>query len=108
MHDDDHDERELISVEAELVEVVPSTRELTEPERPRPPALPMIQAAAVAATGFVAGAAAVALLRRHGQRRLLRLAGELADARGASARTLDPAALGTRTYLVSVRVIPRP
>ncbi len=107
MHEDDYDEREVISVEAEIVEVVPSTSALTRAERPKPAALPMIQAAAVAATSFVAGAAAVALLRRHGQRRLIRLGSDLAEARDLSARALDPT-VTTRTYLVNVRVIPRP
>ncbi len=41
-------------------------------EPPRRRALPAVQAAAAAATGFVAGAAALALMRRHATRKLAR------------------------------------
>ena len=57
---------------------------------------PALQAAVVAATGFVAGAATMALLRRYGQARLERA--------GADA-VLEPQRPGGRasTYVVSVR-----
>ena len=39
---------------------------------PSPAVLPAVQAAAAAATGFVAGAATLALVRRHSARKLAR------------------------------------
>jgi hypothetical protein len=64
-----------------------------------------VQAAAVAATGFVAGAATLALARRVGARRLAGAGRELV-------RRQDPfawpwAAGETRTFVVRVRVIDR-
>ena len=116
MDDDDEVEVEVevevISVEAEVVEVDPAARALTRTERAEPVALPVMQAAALAATGFVAGAATVVLLRRHGLRkrarelRTLGDLGELRDASEASRRALAPGA--GRTYLVNVRLISRP
>ncbi len=109
---DDDDDVEVISVEAEMVELVPSARELSPVQRAEPAALPVIQAAAVAATGFVAGAATVVLLRRHGLRkraRERRTLAELPDAGDLSRLGLGGGAPGaTRTYLVNVRVISRP
>ncbi len=110
---DDEDDVEEISVEAEMVELVPVARELSLVERPEPAALPVIQAAAVAATGFVAGAATAGLLRRHVARRRahdLRGLGDLGDRRDAelAGRGLPPVPGTSRTYLVNVRVISRP
>jgi 2-methylaconitate cis-trans-isomerase PrpF len=112
MDDDDEVEVEVISVEAEMVELVPSVRELSPVQRAEPAALPVIQAAAVAATGFVAGAVTVVLLRRHGLTRRARERhplGDLADAGELSRLGLGGSPPGTtRTYLVNVRVISRP
>ena len=67
-----------------------------------PPALPSVQAAAVAATGFVAGAATVALAMRRNARKVGRLQ---AAARGNA----DEGALpGVRTFLVHVHFLNRP
>ena len=86
-------------VDGEPVEPLPVLAEVTAVERTRPSSIPAIQTAAAAATGFVAGAATVALLRRHGLRRLGRESSELGRLRdGAPART----------YLVRVRLISRP
>ena len=65
-----------------------------------------VQAAAAAATGFVAGAATLALARRYGVRRVERLSRGLVP----SARAGDfwPAPGATRTYVVRVRVLGRP
>ena len=53
-----------------LAEVRPIERENSAGELDRPAvASPAVQAAAVAATGFVAGAATVALARRHAARK---------------------------------------
>ena len=74
--------------------------------------MPAVQAAAVAATGFVAGAATMALFKRHGARRLARAQRDLGalpdlrDARDLPRCASDPVATGARsTYLVSVRLI---
>ncbi len=80
-------------VEGQVVDglpVVAEVRELAPLTAPPPPAL---QTAAVAATGFLAGACAVALLQRRTARRVApgRMAGGL----------LRPAD-GGRTYLVHV------
>jgi hypothetical protein len=87
-------------VEAELVEV--SRVELDRPRR----LAPVVQTAAAAAGGFLAGAATVALAHRLGARRL-----------AAAAPALPPAPDPTRpgpffregaTYLVTVRTVTRP
>jgi hypothetical protein len=76
-----------------------------EPTRPAPPApLPAVQAADVAATGFVAGAATVALVRRRGARKLARSHGSAVRRVGEGLPTVGPG----RTFLVHVRVIGRP
>jgi hypothetical protein len=74
-----------------------------EPAAETAPALiPAVQAAAVAATGFVAGAATVALVMRRNARKVGRLQ---AAPRGNG----DEGALpGMRTFLVHVHVLGRP
>ena len=63
--------------------------------------LPAVQAAAVAATGFVAGAATIALVRRHSARKLAR-------ARPLH-RGLDALPIvGSRSFLVDVHLISKP
>ncbi len=65
--------------------------------------LPAVQAAAAAATGFVAGAATVALVRRRSARKLMR-----AQPRGPR-RALDALPIvGTRTFLVDVHLLSKP
>jgi hypothetical protein len=98
----------------QVVEAFPVLAEIVTIERSRTSALPAIQAAAVAATGFVAGAATVALLKRHGARRLARrqrdpgALPDLRDNRELSRHTADPSASSARsTYLVNVRLIAR-
>lgn len=98
----------------QLVEAFPVLAEVVTVQRTRTTAMPAVQAAAVAATGFVAGAATMALLKRHGARRLARAQRDLGalpdlrDARDLPRRASDPAAPGARsTYLVSVRLIAR-
>ncbi len=70
--------------------------------------LPVVQTAAAAATGFVVGAATLALLRRRDSRRLSR---ELRDLRGRIEPTRRPAEAPLdpgQSYLVHVRVFSRP
>jgi hypothetical protein len=70
-------------------------------------AVPAVQTAAAVATGFLAGAATVALMRRHGARRILedaRSVSELADSpafRRSGSVALQPG----RTYLLHVRIL---
>jgi len=59
----------------ETVEGLPVLAEVRPIEPAPAPALPAVQAAAVAATGFVAGAATMALVRRRSARRLARSQG---------------------------------
>ncbi len=111
----DADLREPAQESAEqVVEAFPVLAEVVTVQRTRTTAMPAVQAAAVAATGFVAGAATMALLKRHGARRLARERRDLAampdvrDTRDPSRRASDPGAPGTRsTYLVSVRLLAR-
>lgn len=63
-------------------------------------ALPAVQAAAVAATGFVAGAAMLALMRRHATRKL---------ARSGLRRGVDALPIvGTRSFLIDIHLIAKP
>ncbi|HEY8762604.1 MAG TPA: hypothetical protein VIM18_00290 [Solirubrobacteraceae bacterium] len=88
--------------EVETVEGVPVLAEV-RPVQPVPTALPAVQAAAAAATGFVAGAATLALVRRHSARKLARAQ------RSAPRRTVDLLPIvGTRTFLVDVHLIAKP
>ena len=97
-------------VEEEPLDVLPVIAEVRSIEPVQPAPFPVLQAAAAAATGFVAGAATIALLRRHGARRLARDTRELRDAtelaRRAQGDRFRPGT--TRTYLVNVRVISSP
>ena len=74
-------------------------------------ASPTVHAAAAAATGFVAGAATLALMRRYGLRRVARQVQSAGGALDTNRRHVrwpmvrDPG----ETYLVHVRVVtPRP
>jgi hypothetical protein len=68
-----------------------------------PPALPAVQAAAAAATGFVAGAATVALVMRRNARRMAR-----ARTAVAPSEVDGGSLLGVRSFLVHVHVLGRP
>ncbi len=80
-------------------EVVETTGAWIEPAPPaRPPvrvSAAGVQTAVAAATGFVAGAATMALLRRYGQARLERAA--------VPAPLEPPRSASVRTYVVHVR-----
>jgi hypothetical protein len=88
--------------EEEVVDGLPVLAEVRPIERLTPATLPAVRAAAAAATGFVAGAAMIALVRRHGTRRLAR------DRRNHR-RAVDMLPIvGSRTFLVDVHLIAKP
>jgi hypothetical protein len=84
----------------ELVDGLPVLAEVHPIELPpMPAALPAVQAAAAAVTGFLAGAATLAVMRRRQARRLSRRAPGL---------PLDLVPVGgTRTFLVRVQRVGR-
>ena len=95
------DEVETPVAAEETVEGVPVLAEVRAVAAHSPASLPAVQAAAVAATGFVAGAATLALVRRHGARKLAR-------GRGPR-RALDGLPIvGSRSFLVDVHLIGKP
>jgi hypothetical protein len=87
-------------VDEETVDGLPVLAEVRPIERVVPAALPAVQAAAAAATGFVAGAATIALVKRHSARKL---------ARSQQRRPIDMLPIvGSRTFLVDVHLIAKP
>jgi hypothetical protein len=89
--------------EVEVVDGFPVLAEVRTVERAAPASLPTVQVAAVAATGFVAGAATVALVKRRTARKLAR------NSRNGSRRAADLLPIAaTRSFLVDVHVIARP
>ena len=84
----------------EIVDGLPVLAEVRPIERIAPAALPAVQAVAAAATGFVAGAATLALVRRRSARKLARVASR----RGAGSLPI----VGTRSFLVDVHLIAKP
>ena len=94
------DSPDVTSREAEeIVDGLPVLAEVRAIERASP-VLPAVQAAAAAATGFVAGAATLALVRRHGARKLARVS----PRRGVGGLPI----VGTRSFLVDVHLIAKP
>ncbi len=92
------------------VTVLPDVR----PIERSPAAIPAVQAAAAAATGFLAGAATMALVRRLHARRLAQSQGMVARGRQAIGRPGRNGAVemlpivGSRTFLVDVHMIAKP
>lgn len=88
----------------ETVEAVPVLSEVRALEPARPAPLPVAKAAAVAVTGFVAGAATVVAINRRTRRRLpgraLRRNGKGRDGDAFSV-------LGTRSFLLDVHLLGR-
>jgi hypothetical protein len=84
----------------EVVDGLPVLAEVRPIERVSPVALPAVQAAAAAATGFVAGAATLVLVRRHSARKLARVSAR----RNAGGLPI----VGTRSFLVDVHLIAKP
>jgi hypothetical protein len=108
--------------EEETVDGVPVLAEVRPLERSTPSMSPAIQAAAAAATGFVAGAATIALVRRHNARKLVKRHDARKLVKRHDARKLTRSQpvdirprrtemlpiLSTRTYLVDVHLIAKP
>jgi hypothetical protein len=91
--------------EQPTVDGLPVVADLTPIDRGAPAVLPTVQAAAAAATGFVAGAAMIALIRRHSARKLTRGQLRLPDSR----RRIEMLpVVASRTFLVDVHVIAKP
>jgi hypothetical protein len=88
--------------EEEEVDGLPVLAEVRPIEPVQPAPLPAVHAATMAATGFIAGAATVALVMRRNARKVGRLQ---APARGNGDEGPLP---GVRTFLVHVHVLGRP
>lgn len=93
---------EIVS-EEETVQAVPVLAEVRAIEPAAQVALPAVQAAAAAATGFVAGAATLALVRRHSARKIAR-----SQARRRRGGADGMAIVASRSFLVDVHLIARP
>ncbi|HYB30355.1 MAG TPA: hypothetical protein VEF89_27360 [Solirubrobacteraceae bacterium] len=90
----------VVDPDVEVVDGFPVLAEVRTVERVSPASLPAVQAAAAAATGFVAGAATVALVKRRAARKMAR------NGRGGSRRAVDMLPIvGSRSFLVDVHVI---
>ena len=86
--------------DVEIVDGLPVLAEVRTVERAAPAALPAVQVAAVAATGFVAGAATVALVKRRAARKVAR------NGRSGPRRAVDLLPIAaSRSFLVDVHVI---
>jgi hypothetical protein len=87
----------------EVVDGLPVLAEVRTVERGAPAPLPAVQVAAVAATGFVAGAATVALVKRRAARKVAR------NTRAGSRRAVDLLPIAaSRSFLVDVHVLAKP
>ncbi len=92
-----------LSAAEETVDGLPVLAQVRAIEPAQRASLPAVQAAAAAATGFVAGAATVALVRRHGARKLARAQ------RRSPRRPIDMLPIvGSRTFLVDVHLLAKP
>jgi hypothetical protein len=90
-----------------LAEVRPIERDEGRAELDRPAvASPAVQAAAVAATGFVAGAATVALARRHAARKA-NPGLKRRRRRGKRGTDVVGDVLATRSFLVDIHLLNR-
>ena len=89
-----------VDPEEEVVDGFPVLAEVRTIERPSPASLPAVQAAAAAATGFVAGAATIALIKRRSARKVAR------NGKNGSRRVADLLPItASRSFLVDVHVI---
>ena len=94
---------EPVEPREETVDGVPVLADVRPIEPASRSALPAVQAAAAAATGFVAGAATIALVRRRHTRRLA------LTRRRMPPRPVDMLpVVASRTFLVDVHVIAKP
>ena len=82
----------------ETVDGLPVLAEVRTIERASPASLPAVQAAAAAATGFVAGAATIALVKRRAAKKVAR--------RSVPRRAADMLPIvASRTFLVDVHLV---
>jgi hypothetical protein len=94
----------VAELEQQTEEVVDAVPVLAEPRAIEPlAARPAVQAAAVAATGFVAGAATVAVMRRRGHRKALRRARHKRTSRAGEMLEI----VSSRSFLVDVHLVNR-
>jgi hypothetical protein len=86
--------------EEETVDALPVLAEVRALSSPPPGLLPSVQAAAAAATGFVAGAATIALVRRRSSRKLARAS------RSVPRRSVGVLpVVASRTFIVDVHLL---
>lgn len=91
-------------LEQHTEEVVDAVPVLAEPRAIEPlAARPAVQAAAVAATSFVAGAATIAVIRRRGHRKALRRARRKRTSRAGEVLEI----VSSRSFLVDVHLVNR-
>jgi hypothetical protein len=89
-----------VDVDEEVVDGLPVIAEVRTIDRPGAASLPAVQAAAAAATGFVCGAATIALIKRRSARKVVR------NGKGGARRAADLLPIvGSRSFLVDVHVI---
>ncbi len=89
-----------VEPDEEVVDGLPVLAEVRTIERSSPASLPAVQAAAAAATGFVAGAATIALIKRRSSRKVARAR------KNGSRRVADLLPItASRSFLVDVHVI---
>jgi hypothetical protein len=88
------------TADEEVVDGLPVVADVRAIDRASPVALPAVQAAAAAATGFVAGAATIALVRRHRAKQRARLP------RAQQRRPVDMLPIiASRTFIVDVHML---
>lgn len=92
-----------VDPDVEVVDGLPVVAEVRTIERASPAGLPAVHVAAVAATGFVAGAATVAIVKRRAARKVAR------NSRSGSRRAVDLLPIAaSRSFLVDVHVLAKP
>jgi hypothetical protein len=90
----------VVEPDEEVVDGLPVIAEVRTIDRPSHTSLPAVQAAAAAATGFVAGAATIALIKRRSARKVAR------NGKGGARRAIDLLPItASRSFLVDVHVI---
>lgn len=98
---------QVLADDADVVYAQPVTSVLSSDRRTAGAVLPAVQAAAVAAGGFVAGAAVVGLVHRH-QRRTGALAKAGRGARRSGRANELVQVVGSRSFLVDVHLLGGP
>jgi hypothetical protein len=101
MNDEPTIHGDQLEQDEEIVDGLPVLAEVRAVERPAPSQLPVVQAAAMAATGFVAGAATLALVKRRSARKLAR-------SRGPRRAVEMLPIVGSRTFVVDVHLVGKP